>query len=728
MKLAELFIRLTVDQKGLKGGLTDAERSLDRFGKRAGKVAGLVGAGLFAGIVKQTVDAQNELARLNAVLASTGGAAGKSVGELTGFADALQKVTTFSSGDTQRAMGRLLTYTALTGDMFDKATVATLDMASALGMDVAQAAEKVGNALQYPSVALGSLSKQGFRFTEEQKNLIKKFEATGQIAKAQAIILGELELAYGGSAKAARNTLGGALIALKNAFNDTLTASGESTKGIVGFINSIAEALPGAGVNIGNGLDIITDQFRRFKRDIMALNLGLVWADANLRFWDRGAARTLDLAKQEFWKAQNAIDPLTLPGVFVDAPKGSGGKGGGGGLGGDADAAKKAWDNLLGTMRDTLSLQGAMKEAGMNTLSVDQQIFAAYQRINDEIARGVRLTNEQKAAAISLKTALGAAMAPMPGGVGMTQMAGGNPTAGIKVKGSNLFDTKDQYGNRVGGMFKLPTAAEMEKARKAADGKGFFGGMAAGFRPKDSTETVSASLGEEIGQMINQASGGMAQAFASFGPMAAILPVINSALESLAPVFESLMAPLRAIGQIVGEVLAPPLKLVADLIGVVLYPVLKLLSAAARVLVVAFSYLQEGLGYVVKGLGKLIDSLPFVSAKGIIRMGQDMIDAARAARKNTDATDKATEAVEKFASSLSNIPRVLNVNALRHMVTGGGGTGPKHLPPDRPLFTGPVNININGAQDPRRVAEEVGRALELTNTRGGMSRLQVAFG
>lgn len=386
----------------------------------------------------------------------------------------------------------------------------------------------------------------------------------------------------------------------------------------------------------------------------------------------------------------------------------------------DPDAAKKAWDKLTGSMGDLLALQEAMKEARMNTKSVDDQIFAAYQRINGEIERGVSLTNEQLATAIRLRTQLAAAMAPIPGNVGITP--NNAPRPGMTVKGSNVFDSKGRFGDTVRGMFRRPAAGRPEPS----DGR-----------------TLAGAIGDqikftEIGQM--------AKSFAEFGPMAAILPVINSALESLAPVFTALMEPLRMVGKIVGDVLAPPLKLIADLLGVVLYPVLKLLSVVARVVTVAISYFAEALGNVIKFIGKLIDSLPFVSARGIIRMGQEMIDAAKAARRNTDATEDATDAVEKFAGALSNIPRVLNINALRHLVTGesgsGGGGGSGGGSGGRPgggkdwgagpggpaqMSVGTINISIDGAGDPKRVAEEVGRVIERQRMKGGVSRLQAAL-
>ncbi len=260
--------------------------------------------------------------------------------------------------------------------------------------------------------------------------------------------------------------------------------------------------------------------------------------------------------------------------------------------------------------------------------------------------------------------------------------------------------------------------------------KGMFAGSKFG---------ANDSLGTKVGQVLQAGGGGgemgqMVQAFAAFGPLASILPVITGALETIGPVFTALLEPLKEIGRIVGQILGPPLKLVADLLAVALAPALKFLSAVARVVTVAISYFAEALGSIIKFIGKLIDSLPFVSAKGIIRQGQAMIDAAKAARRNTDATEKATDAIEKFAGALSNIPRVLNVNALQHMVTGAGGGGgagsgggSRRVPPERPLYNnyGNVYITVPGSGDPERTAAAVGSVVERKLLRGGTSRISL---
>jgi predicted DNA-binding protein (UPF0278 family) len=56
-----------------------------------------------------------------------------------------------------------------------------------------------------------------------------------------------MEHQFGGSAAAARNTLGGALTGLKNSFGDLFEVSSGSSAAIVAAINAIAEAMPGVG-------------------------------------------------------------------------------------------------------------------------------------------------------------------------------------------------------------------------------------------------------------------------------------------------------------------------------------------------------------------------------------------------------------------------------------------------------------------------------------------------
>ena len=200
---------------------------------------------LFSKFIEETKGAQDEQAQLAAALKATGQAAGYSIGQLNNMASEFAGKSVFSEGDINRAQTRLLSYTGIVGEQFPKALQSTIDTAQRMGMTVEQAAETVGRALDIPSAGLASLSKQGFRFTEDQKNLVKQLESTGQTAKAQQIILDALQSSYGGAAEAARHTLGGALQALQNQIDSLMTGDDGSVNGLTEAVNDLTDLLGG---------------------------------------------------------------------------------------------------------------------------------------------------------------------------------------------------------------------------------------------------------------------------------------------------------------------------------------------------------------------------------------------------------------------------------------------------------------------------------------------------
>jgi len=213
----------------------------------AGVVAGFSVASIFGRFVTETRNAEKEQAQLGAVLRSTGESAGYNRTQLNEMADAMARATTFSGGDITQAQTTLLAFTGVVGNQFNKALQSAADMAARTGKTVKEAAELIGRALDVPSEGLSALTKQGFRFTEDQKKLALAMESTGNVAGAQGIILKALNESYGGAAAAARDTFGGALEALHNTVSDLLTGEGslDSAKAAVFALND-ALASPGA--------------------------------------------------------------------------------------------------------------------------------------------------------------------------------------------------------------------------------------------------------------------------------------------------------------------------------------------------------------------------------------------------------------------------------------------------------------------------------------------------
>lgn len=221
----------------------EIEKSMANAADAIKTVVGALAVGVsFTQIIRATADFQNEQAQLAAVLKSTGEAAGFSQGKLNEMADALSRTSILSAGEINQAQTTLLAFTGIVGEEFPRALQAAVDMASRTGMSVVSASETIGRALDIPSKGLAALSKQGFRFTEEQKKLAEYLESTGRAAEAQAMILEALEDSYGGAAQAARDTLGGALTALSNSFNDLLTGD-DGVDQATDAINSLTDTL-----------------------------------------------------------------------------------------------------------------------------------------------------------------------------------------------------------------------------------------------------------------------------------------------------------------------------------------------------------------------------------------------------------------------------------------------------------------------------------------------------
>lgn len=264
--LGSLTIDLVAKIGGFTRGMSEAERASDKATRaiaqknaaRArevrkawdgiGNVIGAAFAGISAGaifgkFITESINAQNEQAQLAAVLKSTGEAAGFGADQLNKMAEALAGKSTFGAGDINQAQTRLLSYTGIVGQEFPRALQAAIDMATRMGVEVSQAAETVGKALDSPKDGLEALSKQGFRFTEDQKALVERLQETGKTAEAQDVILRALESAYGGAAEAARNTFGGSLLALQEQLNDLMTGDDGSLQGATDAVNNLTRTL-----------------------------------------------------------------------------------------------------------------------------------------------------------------------------------------------------------------------------------------------------------------------------------------------------------------------------------------------------------------------------------------------------------------------------------------------------------------------------------------------------
>jgi len=230
---------------GLEGTAKTAGKGFDVLGeiatgalRRIGEAAiNAVGTGLakvgefFTDSIKEATEFQNVFAQTQAVIESTGAAAGFTAEEMANLASDLSAasgMSLFSDDAILSAQNVLATFKEIQGVKFEEATAAILDMSQAMGMDLKSATIQVGKALNDPIAGLGALSRVGVQFTEDQKAMIDEMVNVGDVAGAQAIILGELNSQFGGSAAAAVNTYAGQMRVLEEQMNDVKQGVGEA--------------------------------------------------------------------------------------------------------------------------------------------------------------------------------------------------------------------------------------------------------------------------------------------------------------------------------------------------------------------------------------------------------------------------------------------------------------------------------------------------------------------
>lgn len=238
----ELSLRIRV-LNATRAGFRSALGALRSFGRGARTIASgignvfrtmsriivvaataIVGATAFA--IRAFIKQQDAEVRLAAVTKATGNASGYTAKQLRQQASDLQRVTKYGDEAIIGTQAILATFKEIKGDQFKQATEAILDMSTVLGQDAKQGAIQLGKALNDPTKGITALSRVGVSFTKEQLKQVKALQKSGDMAGAQAVILKELQSEFGGAARAARDTLGGSLIALKNSLGDTAEAIG----------------------------------------------------------------------------------------------------------------------------------------------------------------------------------------------------------------------------------------------------------------------------------------------------------------------------------------------------------------------------------------------------------------------------------------------------------------------------------------------------------------------
>ncbi|WP_257824167.1 phage tail length tape measure family protein [Aggregatibacter actinomycetemcomitans] len=233
---------------GTTGGINLTKLAIGGLAAAALAAAGAFAAFYAAGQegIKFYAETERYLARTDAQLKATGAAVGFTSGEMDQFARSVAMNTLASTDGVRSAMSVMMTYRSVTGETFKSAIKLSQDMAEVFRTDISSEARNLGRALESPAEAVTLLKRKGIELTSSQQELIKSFVESGQKAKAQEIILHELQKRVGGAGEAvAKDTVAGALDTLGQV-TEELKEEFAKTTGITDLFKDSVNKLSGA--------------------------------------------------------------------------------------------------------------------------------------------------------------------------------------------------------------------------------------------------------------------------------------------------------------------------------------------------------------------------------------------------------------------------------------------------------------------------------------------------
>ena len=265
-----------VSAKGLTGSLAPATAGLTKlFAATAGVVGFATITRSIGGMVSSAYESQKVLKQTEAIIRSTGGAAGMSAKDIADLADSLSKKVGVDDEAIQSSLNLLLTFKQVRNEfgegnkIFDRAAQAALDLGNVFG-SVDSAALQLGKALSDPVRGMTALRRSGINFTQAQQDQIKALVESNDVLSAQKLILDEIESQVGGTAEATatsadrfgvafeniRENIGTLLLPAMESFANYMIST------VLPFVQQLIDAFKEGG--LAGALDVAAGAFLNF--------------------------------------------------------------------------------------------------------------------------------------------------------------------------------------------------------------------------------------------------------------------------------------------------------------------------------------------------------------------------------------------------------------------------------------------------------------------------------
>ena len=276
--------------------------------------------------VSEAENAAKAQAQLEAVIRSTGGAAGVTAGDVDDLSEELSRLTGVEDDLIVQNSALMLTFTKVGKEIFPDAMQAALDMSAVLGQSLQSSVVQLGKALNDPIQGVTALRRVGVSFTEDQQDFIKTLVESGQTLEAQKFILQELQTEFGGAATSMydagtqsegltnaignlKEEIGRGLIPVLREANQGLTTLVDDMTASVRFTNDYRDA-------IARGV-ITQDEFNRMLDEIgtgaNTLGARIEWLEQKVREYE-AANEAMDAqwdeGKRVFLERKDAFDEL----------------------------------------------------------------------------------------------------------------------------------------------------------------------------------------------------------------------------------------------------------------------------------------------------------------------------------------------------------------------------------------------------------------------------------
>lgn len=278
-------------------------------------LSGLGISALFEGFefIKASKEAFDKLeesvVKVKTVISSTGGSAGISNEGIQKQAATLSKSVVNSRASILDMQATLLSFTGIKAPIFEKVSKAVLDFSTFKKIDISSGASALGKALNDPIQGMNLLRRTGVILTAQQKEQITNYQKAGQLAKAQGVIISELQKRFGGQSEAFAGTDEGKILMAKKRWSELKLAIGET-------VSKLQVAVIPLFIAMMNGLSLIIKFFQSnttwaiiFKDTILVLTGALITYGAYLAITATWTG--IVTAATWLWNAALAASPIT---------------------------------------------------------------------------------------------------------------------------------------------------------------------------------------------------------------------------------------------------------------------------------------------------------------------------------------------------------------------------------------------------------------------------------